>query len=161
MNFQEVKEYSGFVKRNPTEEEIELILAVISTNTLQAKQKTKDRVVPSKMAEELQKIIDGNREELNQTSFILDFSSIDKRIFVHHEIVVMLEDHADIRAILTSLNPNKEEKEEFGKEFNKATATHNHLYVMSHYLSISKDNEVNHLKSFPIDMCLKTYPKES
>jgi hypothetical protein len=147
MTHPEMVDFTGFEKRMATPEEIDIIAgdAVLS---MMDGNKIKGRVVKgSEYGEEINKEIAILTPELAATSFILEFKSVGKRIFVWHQIKMVNVDHlaaipAEIRQMVT---PALESKN---------ATPHHHVVFCAHYLLINFDNSIEHLFSKEEDVCL-------
>lgn len=157
MTIQEVLEYTGCEKRFPTEQEVDLVMSKCAAHLLDDKIQKGEKIPLDQLPAALQKQIDESRAEMIATAFVLDFTSIRKRLFFHHQVVIGLQDHDGIKQYLTNAGMANSDNllgTGFRELVNRSTTPHNHLGMSHHCVLIDANDVITHQQTYYLDVCL-------
>jgi hypothetical protein len=167
MDFQQVIEFTGLERRFATEQEIELLVTK-SASTFFEQLVERNKIPLADQPAQFEKIIQQLKSEWLANSFVLDFKSVGKRLIFHHQLVVGLQDHEEIKKFFDNAGITSDMVdhtssvlgEEFKEAVKRSTTTHNHICVGHYCLLIDAHDNVIYQNGYDLDICLRETQKK-
>lgn len=167
MDFQQVMEFTGFERRLPTEQEIELLVTQCAP-VMFDQVAEREKIPFSEQPARLEKLIQQCKSEWLANAYVLDFKSVGKRILFHNQIVLCVQDHEEIKSFFENAGITSAMMEEnsntLGDEFKDAvkrsTTIHNHIALGHYCVLIDADDKVVYQNSFDLNICLRETQKK-